>query len=99
MLIRLVATILLPRRLHGLYTCCPSTLQSRKNYGLKSGSIRFSGSTQVLVRTSSAWKTQMQISCPIWTIFAVESLRYIPSIPTTVRQSIVDDKLGEYMVP
>jgi len=31
--------------------------------------------------------------------FCRESLRYIPSIPTTVRQSIVDDKLGEYMVP
>src|SRR4051812_13946365 len=28
-----------------------------------------------------------------------ESLRYIPSIPMTVRQSIADDKLGEYMVP
>jgi cytochrome P450 len=31
--------------------------------------------------------------------FCRESLRYIPSIPMTVRQSIVDDKLGEYMVP
>jgi cytochrome P450 len=28
-----------------------------------------------------------------------ESLRYIPSIPMTVRQSIKDDKLGEYFVP
>lgn len=28
-----------------------------------------------------------------------ESLRYIPSIPMTVRQSIADDKLGEYVVP
>lgn len=28
-----------------------------------------------------------------------ESLRYIPSIPMTVRQSIKDDKLGDYFVP
>ena len=28
-----------------------------------------------------------------------ESLRYIPPIPMTVRQSIADDRLGEYLVP
>lgn len=28
-----------------------------------------------------------------------ESLRYIPSIPMTVRQSIKDDQLGEYFIP
>lgn len=28
-----------------------------------------------------------------------ESLRYIPSIPMTVRQAIADDKLGEYHIP
>ena len=28
-----------------------------------------------------------------------ESLRYIPPIPMTVRQSVKDDKLGEYFVP
>lgn len=28
-----------------------------------------------------------------------ESLRYIPSIPMTVRQTREDDKLGEYFIP